>query len=427
MQDNRYYVDNLEYNSEHLSSDLYLSIVDETKESWQEVVERRCNQNPYSNNETIIFPTFHFMILFDSQQSGDDQLFHLIVFHNHSVSDGRSGFIIINDFLTLATTPNLHETSEPLNTDILPLIGQMIPRPYGPLYFGMSFIGKQIFKRELRHMIHPRIPIKVTPLDDDERTVSNIQRYKCNFLFASSSTSLYLKLRQQCRLREMTLNGPLFGCLLLAIHHCFPRGNSTRLSPFAIGVPFDMRSRLSQSPLTSSSVGFFIGVGEVQLKRSLSLQSTRFWSFAHQCMTLTQNQLKRDGVPLFTNVFDDILGNQRDADRFFRSLPEGRVSEFDFSNIGKYPSSCSYGQGKIRLRGIHVINKYSLYRSSSGIYIACCDDGQLDFSLVHEMESDEKAKYFLDYYIRLIETCADGERCKAETTLDQLLKMTDSS
>jgi hypothetical protein len=78
------------------------------------------------------------------------------------------------------------------------------------------------------------------------------------------------------------------------------------------------------------------------------------------------------------------------------------------------------------LRGIHVINNASLYRNSSGFYATCANGGQLDFSLAHEMESDEKAKDFLDYYLRLIEICADGERCKTETTLEQLLDMVES-
>jgi hypothetical protein len=224
----------------------------------------------------------------------------------------------------------------------------------------------------------------------------------------------------------VTLNGPLLGCLLLAIHHCFPLGNNTRLKPFGIGLPFDMRLRLPRSPLTSSSVGFFVGIGEFKLKRSLSIRSTQFWSLAHQCMTLTQNQLKRNGVPLMMNIFADILGNQRDYNRLAQLFPEGRQSELGFSNIGKYPFSCEYNHGEVQLQGIHVINNVSTYRNSSGVYVTCAGDGQLDFSLAHEMESDERAKYFLDYYLRLIEICADGKRCKTETTLDELLKMVES-
>jgi len=65
----RYFIDNLEYNKEYLSSDLFFSTVETTDESsWQETVERQCNKDPYSDNGTIIFPAFHFMLLFNPQQ-----------------------------------------------------------------------------------------------------------------------------------------------------------------------------------------------------------------------------------------------------------------------------------------------------------------------------------------------------------------------
>jgi hypothetical protein len=125
-------------------------------------------------------------------------------------------------------------------------------------------------------------------------------------------------------------------------------------------------------------------------------------------------------------MFADISENERDFDQFNRLFPEGRQSEFAFSNIGKYPFSCEYNQGEIRLQGLHFINNAGLYRASSLMFVACTGDGQLDFSLAHEMESDEKAKEFLDYYVHLIETCADNARCKIETTIDQLLKTIES-
>ncbi|CAF1228161.1 unnamed protein product [Adineta steineri] len=422
VDDNRYFLDNLQYNNEQLSSDLFFSAIEIRNESWQEIVERRCNQDPYSNNGTVIFPMFHFMLLFNSEQS-DDQLFHLILFQNHCVSDGQSGFILIHEFLTLATTSNALEISEPLNTEILPLLGQLIPRPYGLFYHIIAFIGRYIFIRELRQLTHPRIPVKSIPLNDCQPTRFKVQRYKIRFLFASSSSNLYSKLHPQCRLHGVTLNGPLMGCLLLAIHHCFPLDDNTLLKPFGLGALFNMRSRLPQSPLTPSSIGFFAGTGEVKLKQSLSIRSTQFWTLAHYCMTNTQNQLKRDGVPLTMNIFADVLRNEQEFDETRQLFPEGRFSELGFSNIGKYPFFCKYNEGEVQLQGIHVINNMSVYRTSTDIFVTCTDNKQLDFAMAHEIESDEMAHGFLEYYLRLIELCADSERCKSETTLHELLKM----
>ena len=419
---NQYFIDNLVYNREDLSSDLFFSSIAIGDESWQDIVERECNRDPYSSDGTIIFPTFHFILLFNSQPT-DDQSFHLILFQNHCVSDGYSGFVLINDFLELSSTPHLQQTSEPLNTEILPLICSMIPRPFGPLYHAISFIGKRFILKEIRRVAQPRIPVKVIPHDACDATRFRVQRYKIRFLFASSSPDLFSKLHRQTQLHGVTLNGPLLGCFLLAIHHCFPLEDHTRLKPFEIGIPYNMRPRLPRSPLTPSSVGCFIGIGEFKLKHALSTQSTHFWSLAHQCMQLTRDQLKRSGVPLTMNIFADVLASEHEFARIARLFPDGRQSEIALSNVGKYPFSCDYNHGELRLCGMHVLNSVSVYRNSSAVYVTCTDNGQLDFAMAHEMASNEIAKHFLDYYLRLIETCADSERCKTETTLDELLQM----
>jgi hypothetical protein len=424
LDDNQYFLDILEYNREYFSSDLFFSIREIADHSWQEIVEIHCNQDPYSNNGTIIFPLFHFMLLFNSDESNDD-LFHLIVFENHCASDGRSGFILINDFLNLATDLHLLTKFEPVNEEILPLISQLIRRPLGPLYHFALFIATRIYKSELHQLIQPRIPIKAIPHQECQPSKFNTQRYKVKFIFNSSSLDLYRNLSEQCHLYNMTLNGPLFACLLLAIHRCFPLANHAQLKPYGIGVNFDMRLRLAHSPLTSSSVGFFVGLSEVKFYRSLSIRSTRFWSFARLCMTKTRSQLNSIGVPLIMNMLNDIAKDEYESNRFNRLFFEGRQAEFGYSNIGKYPFSCEYNHGDIRLRGLHFINNASIYRASTVMYICCAGDGQLDVSLAHEMEKDEKAKEFLNYYLRLIETCADSTRCNIKTTLDQLLTITE--
>ncbi|CAF4925904.1 unnamed protein product [Rotaria sp. Silwood1] len=81
-------------------------------------------------------------------------------------------------------------------------------------------------------------------------------------------------LHEQCHLHEVTLQGPLLSCLLLAIHHCFPLNDKDRLDPFEIEMDFDMRLRLPQSSLTPSSVGFFVGASDFSLDRSLTIHST---------------------------------------------------------------------------------------------------------------------------------------------------------
>jgi hypothetical protein len=202
------------------------------------------------------------------------------------------------------------------------------------------FIAKQIYKHELRQLRQPRVSVKAIPFLDDELSNSHIQQYKTKFLFTSSSLELYSSLHKQCRSYQMTLNGPITACLLLAIHHCFPLDDNTRLKSFGISIPFDMRSRLPRSPLTSSSVGFFVGIGKFKIYRSRSILSTRFWSLAHECMTIIRNQLSVIGIPSIMNMLADIARDEHEFDEFSRLFPEGRQTEFGLSNIGKYPFSC---------------------------------------------------------------------------------------
>ena len=423
LDKNRFLLETFDYNDKQLPIDLFFSITDSKNESWQKMVEDRCHCNPFSDDGTIIFPLVHFILFFDRKElaSSDNGLFHLLLFTHHVVSDGRSGYILINDFLTLATSPNLTEFSEPINTELLPFIDQYIPRPYRPLYPLLARFIRFMMKRELRKPIEQRIPVKSIPLDDSQPTGFNAQRYKLKFLFSSSSPSLYKNLHEQCRSHQITLNGPLFGCVLLAIHHCFPLKDKQTLQPYSISVPFDMRQRLPQSPLTPFSVGCYVAGDDIKLDRTFPLQSTQFWSFAHQCMTATMKKLGKDGIPLVSNVFVDMARNGQQLEEFLQLSPEGRVGEFMFSNIGKYQFPCMYNNGEVQLHGLHVINSETVHRISATLFITCVDDNQLDFSLAHEIESDEKANEFLDFYTRLVEVCSDKSRCQTSTTLGELL------
>ena len=85
---------------------------------------------------------------------------------------------MIHNFLTLCTTSNLIERVEPLNNEILPLIGQLIPRPFGLLYPLIAFMDKQIIKRNFHQLNEPRIPVAAMPFHDFEATGFNVQRYK---------------------------------------------------------------------------------------------------------------------------------------------------------------------------------------------------------------------------------------------------------
>lgn len=417
----RHLLEILDYNEEYFKPELFYSVVKTNDDqSWEKIADEECHKNPYTDNGKTVFPLFHFMlIIVDDNQSSNDNLFHLLLFSNHCASDGRSGLIIINDFLTLVTSSDLRHQEETVNKQIIPCMSQIVPRPYGPLYQLVLALAKYVHRREARKLNNPQIPVK-TVIIEGESTPYRHQPTKFHMNFASTSTTLYSRLREKCHSQQVTLHGPLVACLALAIHHCFPlkTKNTRYLIPKTIDLDYDLRPRIPNSPLTPSTVGFSVGIGSIILKRQLPLASTSFWTLARKCVTLT-NKVISNGELYFTqHLFKDVAKNEQKFIRFANSFPEGRVSEINFSNIGKYPYSCDYNQGQIRLRGLHVINNGGVYRTSNIFFVACAGDGQLDISFANEMESKEKAEEFLNYYISLLEKCADAD---IAITLEELL------
>ena len=416
------WLDVFDYDEDYLNANLFYSIKETTDQTWQQIVEDVCNQNPYSDQGRVAFPLFHFMPVRDScVPSTGEQVFHLLLFSNHSVSDGRSGFILINDLLTLVSSTDLSDRVEPVNKQIIPCMVTLIPRPYGRLYPLISALANRLFPRQLRQLQHPRIPVRTTFLPN-QSTAFPFQPIKTDFLFDSSSASLYGPLREKCQAEQVTLHGPLLACLLLAVHQCFPvqKKEARYLQPCNVDLDFDMRARLPDSPLSPSTVGYCVFVSAVQLKRRLPLASASFWQLARKCVSTTQQAVQSSELRFTQHVYKDILMNEGKFNRLFASSLDGRVSELNFSNIGKYPFPCEYHRGQLRLRGLHVVNSFGIYHTSNILLVTCVGQEQMDFSFAHEMESEEKAKEFLQCYIQLIEKCA---RADTNITLGQLLEM----
>jgi len=98
-------------------------------------------------------------------------------------------------------------------------------------------------------------------------------------------------------------------------------------------------------------------------------------------------------------LFNDTVKNERTFSKIGNSFPDERISEISVSNIAKYPYSCDYNQDQLRLRGLHIINNAGIYHPSTSLLVTCAGDGQLDISLASEIESEQKAQEFLDYYV----------------------------
>lgn len=418
------HLDILDYDEDNLNANLFYSIVGDENQSWQKITEDICNRSPYQNHGRLAFPLFHFLLLFNhSSNSTEHQQFHLIIFSNHIVSDGRSGMILINDLLTLLTMDNLSDHIEPVNTQILPCLADLIPKPNRFLFPIIYLIAKRMVKKELRKLPNSQIPTKIEYLEN-EKTSSKLQPVKSNFLFTSSSSTLYSRLRSKCRSLDLTLHGPLMACLLLSIDRCFPKNKKKKgngsFDPIKIDVDFDLRSRIPNSSLNKSTVGFCITATGIYLKQRQKLDRKLFWNFAKDCSKETNRSITNGNILLAPHVFKKFSVSQRKLEKLTNRMVEGRLGEINFSNIGKYPHSTVYGKDELKLEGLHVVNNSSIYRVSMVFLVTCVGEEQMDFSISHEIESSAKAQEFLDYFVRLIEKIADSD---TNITLQQLLDL----
>ena len=184
-----------------------------------------------------------------------------------------------------------------------------------------------------------------------------------------------------------------------------------------------MRPRLTRSRLTLTSVGFYVGSALLRFnsaRNRFTLRSTTIWDLAKRCLSVTRKAIERGEVALTTHMFQGIIADERVFTELARLFPSGRMGELNFSNVGQYPYSNSYNQGQIKLDGLHVTCSNHVYQQAAVMFASSAgDDGHFDFSLAHEIETDEQAKYFLKTYVKLVEAWAESG---AGTTLENILE-----
>jgi len=239
-------------------------------------------------------------------------------------------------------------------------------------------------------------PIKTILINPNDNRYIHIKPMYTHLLFTSCSKEHYQYFKQICQQYNVTLHGPLFACLILAIQHTFfplKTLENDHLTNLEIEINYNMRKRLSTDISLEETVGYYIGVNSIDLS-SIPL-TTKFWSLADYCSKQTHKKLLDGEVILNTCSFADIIDDEKN---FLNS--NGILSEMNYSNLGKYPYDINQYKN-VNLDGIHLINSNSIYHSSTIIYITTVK--QIDLSLAHHFENLNQAKDFLNLYKYLIE------------------------
>ena len=363
-------------------------------EPWTKLAEDLADRNPHNDTSNSLFPLFHLKFV---MTSSDPKNFHLILLTHHSVSDGMSGFIILHDYLTLASQDALMQCN--VRRDIPPDLLDRMSKPYGFLYPWMSKVASLIYIYQMKS--HQRqIPIA----SDDQRHPS-MQPIRTRFLFTSCSEEHYQRLHRLCQTRKITLHGPLFACLILAIQQSFFRSSLTsskKLTQIHIDINYNMRTRLLSDTSLRDTVGYYVAVNSIDFSRIPLSES--FWSLARYCYEQTQKVASDRDMLFNTHHFADIIADQTTFVPSIVQASKGNLSEMTYSNLGKYPYD-HRTYSNIHLDGIHLASSSAIYHSSFVVYVTCVE--HLDVSLAHRLSDDEPARAFLSLYKRLIERCCD--------------------
>ena len=395
------------FSRENVLKSFYALSHNET-DHWTTMAEDLANQNPYNEKLTCVFPLFHFTFVFNEKV--DRENFHLILRTNHSVSDGHSGYVLLHDYLTLATQDS--STDWKINREPPLKLLQSTRKPYGFFYSALSKLVSFVYACQMKHVAR-RLPVASIQCDSDTR-YPVIQPMRTRFAFASCAADRYQRFRDACHEHRLTLHGPLLACLVLAVQHSFFPLSTDCLESLDIEINYNMRTRVVDGASVDDAIGFYVGVSSLDFSRIPLL--TQFWSLANDCWRKTHAKLANGEVLLSMHSFSDIID---DDEHYFQSIGQaahGMLSELNYSNLGRYPYDTSR-YGDVHLDGIHLASSASVYHSSLIVYLTCVK--QIELSLAHRLEDRSKAEDFLADYKYLIESCGDFP---ADVTLHDALR-----
>jgi len=387
-------------NDELLKKYYSIFYTDDSENEWKRLCEKGCNQNPYIDEQlTIIFPLFHFIFILNKNSTDKNKQFHMILFNNHSVSDGRSACTIINDYLTLATNNNnkldIDIVQQPFLTDITPK-----SKLFNFYFWKKIFKDYNIFKQRNKSTFPIREP---SSSHRNDHYPYYFLPSKSKFIFQSGTKEAYRALQQICHSKQLTMHGPLYACLLLTIQHQFllQSEDQETIETFPVDVPCDLRKPLQ---LPKSIVGCYAGSVPGNTHR-LNLKNTTFWSFASQCMHQAIKSLNDGSVYFDIHYLDKIVKSSKLFYSLLVKKPfyNGLICEFEFVNNGRYPHNNIYND-KIHVHGIHGADLAAIYRTTTCIGLQCVE--QMDVTLMHEFTNDDLAAEFLNNYVNIVERCS---------------------
>lgn len=332
----------------------------------------------------------------------------LLVKYHHCIADGTSGWILINDLLTAATSSANANTASN-NEDkvhelpMLPSVDKMC-FPSGRSAEDEEYVERALITlRKKRSDWYPRLEYSPEP------SAGNVH----SILYRDGTIEGLDRLLDKCRSRGVTVGSVLGAATYFAVAKMNdaknPENNNQEEDDddrtgkefrFDFDMDVNLRKRLPKS-LGNDHVGAYIGM----MSFNLSLTpSTTFWDFVQTMRDAIETGLNEKQHFHYLEVnrrLDEQIEESPLEDKAWK-LDDGHAQDMNFSNIGRYPFSPVYGN--ITVDKIYCVG--GGWCPTFGAYVFLIPSvTSLNFSLVYESAklNDAVANDFFDSVCSLVE------------------------
>jgi hypothetical protein len=360
-----------------------------------------------------------------------------MLFTDHYMSDGFSGYIILDEFLQALSNTNCYSSTsvhhqEPYAT-IIPksLFDAWLLSSTSHLLrtrlctFVLKLVGKYIAKGQIKTfkpLIQPASNQKdfilLTPLFNETQ-----------MLFHTSSCQLKItKILKRCQEEKVTVGG----ALLIAVMAAFAKQQSVAKNvenntcgehfKIAMQVDYNMRPHLSSSTndCWKKTVGMYMNAVMLDFYSTKGIKcQEKFWCLARDAknkMLTHQKSLQFLLPPLFCHELFN--GCTTHSSLLTLKVPSSISCDVNVSNIGKYPFNPNIkGEFEMfQVKSVHVCNSSPHYAPGAIVYLTFVN-GTFGYSMAHKYSPDVGQQLF-NNFIQSIETI---EHIKPNMTFQQLV------
>lgn len=216
---------------------------------------------------------------------GEEGLGHVLLFSEHSVSDGFSGMRILHDFLSFISTK---KTAPPLKKT----------------YQALDLWGKPP-SVELENFVWNKLEqYTAVELPKHEPLFPTMSLSYQEFYYDFCSESSLKLLKDVCKNKGLTLHAPLVACLLLAVYPQFSSAkNENEVVNMGLDLDFNLRDRLPNN-LGKDHVGAFIAQATISWEQNLNMS---FWDLARNAKTATDKTIDLDKMYKLACLSDKVF------------------------------------------------------------------------------------------------------------------------